>query len=95
VQCLFGISAAAKAKPENWRASAWLLERAFPLRYGRPQFVMAARSMAVQAVEALLGAAVDVVQRSVRPEHREAELANLLSTADEIVGGIRGRPWGD
>jgi hypothetical protein len=30
VQCLLRINAAAKAKPENWKASAWLLERAFP-----------------------------------------------------------------
>lgn len=47
------------------------------------------------AVEALLGATVDLVQRSVRPERREAELANLVAVADEVVGGIRGRPWGD
>ncbi len=51
--------------------------------------------MAVQAVEALLDAAVDVVQRSVRPERREAELANLLAIADEIVGGLRDRPLGE
>lgn len=95
MQCLLGINAAAKAKPENWRASAWLLERAFPLRYGRPRFVMAARAMAAQAVEALLGAAVAIVKRSARPELRAAELANLTAVANEIVGGIRAGRWGN
>jgi hypothetical protein len=90
MECLLRISAAAKAKPENWRGSAWLLERAFPLRYGRPRFVLAARTMAAQAVEALLDAAVDVVERSVRPERRETEVAHLIAVADEIVGGMQG-----
>jgi hypothetical protein len=95
MQCLLGINAAAKAKPENWRASAWLLERLFPLRYGRPRFILAARTMAAQAVEALLGAAVEIVERSARPERREAEVENLLAVADEIVGTIRAGRWGN
>jgi hypothetical protein len=41
------------------------------------------------------GAAVDLVGRSVLPERREAELANLIAVADEIVGGIRDRPVGE
>jgi hypothetical protein len=92
VSCLEAINRAALGKPSTWRAAAWSLERAFPLRYGRPRFVLAARTMATQAVEALLGAAVDIVERSARPERREAELANLLAAADEIVGGMQGYP---
>src|SRR5262245_6172813 len=95
VSCLEAINRAALGKPATWRAAAWQLERAFPLRYGRRRFVEAARMVAAKAVEELLGAAVDVVERSVPPERRDAELVNLTAVADGIVGGIRERPLGE
>jgi hypothetical protein len=49
----------------------------------------------LKAVEALLGAAVDIVRRSARPKCREAEVENLFAAADEIVGRIRAGPIGD
>jgi hypothetical protein len=49
--------------------------------------------MAAQAVEALLGAAIEIVERSVPLERRDAEVANLTAVADEIAGGICGRAW--
>jgi len=79
----------------TWRAAAWQLERAFPLRYGRRRFVEAARTLAAKSVETLLGAAVDLVERSVPRERRDAELANLIAVADEILCGVRDRPVGD
>ena len=95
VSCLEAINRAAVGKPATWRAAAWQLERAFPLRYGRRRFVEAARMVAAKAVEELLGAAVDVIERSVPPERRDAELANLIAVAGEIAGGLRDRPAGD
>jgi hypothetical protein len=95
VAMLEGINHAALGSPKHWRAAAWMLERAFPLRWGHPRFVEAARTMAAKAVEELLGAAVAVVRRSVRPEHREMELENLLAAADEIVGRIHDGTIGD
>jgi hypothetical protein len=92
---LQAINRAALGKPATWRAAAWQLERAFPLRYGRRRFVEAARMVAAKAVEELLGAAVDIVERSARSERRDAELANLIAVADGIVGRIRGRPVGE
>jgi hypothetical protein len=44
--------------------------------------------VAAKAIEELLGAAVDLVERSVPPERRDAEIANLTAVAEEIVGGI-------
>jgi hypothetical protein len=92
LRCLLRIDAAAQATPHNWRAAAWQLERFAPERYGGRRFVNTARAMTAQAVEALLGAAVDLVGRSVPPDRRETEIANLIAAADEIVGGIRDRP---
>jgi hypothetical protein len=89
---LEGINRAALGSPKHWRAGARMLERAFPLRYGHPRFVEAARMKAIRAVESLLGAAVDVVERSVRPECRETEVGHLIAVADEIVRGMQGHP---
>jgi hypothetical protein len=89
IELLDLITAAAKAKPENWRAAAWQLEQFAPERYGGRRFVNMARAMTAQAVEALLGAAVDLVQRSVRPERHEAEVENMLAAAAQIVGGMQ------
>jgi len=50
--------------------------------------------MAAKAVEELLAEAFDLVRRSVPPERRDAERANLTAVANEIVAGIRARPWG-
>jgi hypothetical protein len=50
--------------------------------------------VAAKAIEKLLGAAVDIVGRSARPEQRDGELANLTAVADGIIAGIRGRPLG-
>ena len=48
--------------------------------------------VAAKAVEELLGAAVDIVERSARSERRDAELANLIAVADGIVGRSASAP---
>jgi hypothetical protein len=53
------------------------------------------RQRIAKAIEELLEEAVDLVRRSVPPERRDAELANLTAVANEIVGGIRARPRSD
>jgi len=50
--------------------------------------------VAAKAIQELLGAAFDLVERSVPPEQREAQIANLLAVGDEIVRGILDRPLG-
>jgi len=50
--------------------------------------------VAAKAIEELLGAAFDLVERSVPPRRRDAELANLTAVAEEIRGSIRARPCG-
>jgi hypothetical protein len=86
VQCLLRISAVAKAKPENWRASAWLLERFAPERYGGRRFAAVARRIAAEKAEALLAVAIEELERWVPPCHRGGEVANLIAQAEQIAG---------
>jgi hypothetical protein len=87
VQCLLRISAAAKANPKHWRASAWLLERLSPERYGGRRFAAVARRIAAEKVEALLVAAIEALEHWVPPSQRRSEVANLIARAERIVGG--------
>jgi hypothetical protein len=89
---LAAINDAALEQPQHWRAAAWQLARFAPERYGNRRFGEVVRATAAKAVEALLGAAVDVVARSVPPERRETELANLLAVAEQLVADVRGQP---
>jgi hypothetical protein len=84
---LAGIQAAAAAKPENWTARAWQLERWDPQRYGRRTAVDHTGTITVTEVRGLLLAVIGVLERYVPVERRETELANLLAEARELGGG--------
>jgi hypothetical protein len=84
---LAGIQAAAAAKPENWTARAWQLERWDPQRYGRRTAVEHTGTITVMEVRGLLLAMIGVLERYVPLERRETELANLLAEARELGGG--------
>lgn len=66
------ITAAAKAKPENWRAAAWQLERFAPERYGRRRFVDVSDMVPLAEVRALLIAVVDLVELTTSSADRSA-----------------------
>jgi hypothetical protein len=84
---LTGIQAAAAAKPENWTARAWTLERWDPRRYGRRTAVDVSGSMTLVQLDALLAGVVQIVERYVPEHQREAEIANLAALAGEVAGG--------
>ena len=84
---LAGIQAAGAAKPENWTARAWSLERWDPARYGRRTSVDVSGSITVTEVHGLLVAMIGILERYVPSERREAEFANLLAEARELGGG--------
>jgi hypothetical protein len=83
---LAGIQAAAAAKPENWTAYAWQLERWAPDRYGRRNRVDVAGMVTLVEVRALLEGVVDLLLRYVPEQRREVEIANLFAVAKEIAG---------
>jgi hypothetical protein len=89
---LAGIQAAAAAKPENWTARAWQLERWDPARYGRRTAVEHSGTITVTEVRGLLVAIIDVLERYVPAERRETELANLLAHADAADQSNRDEP---
>jgi len=83
---LAGIQAAAAAKPENWTARAWSLERWAPDRYGRRNRVDVAGMVTLVEVRALLEGVVNLIERYVPEQRREVEIANLFAVAKEIAG---------
>ena len=83
---LAGIQAAAAAKPENWTARAWSLERWDPQRYGRRTAVDVAGTITMVQLDALLLGVVKLVERYVPAERRKAELADLAALAGAAAG---------
>jgi hypothetical protein len=84
------IDAAAQTKVDCWTAAAWQLERHAPERYGRRDRLDVGGSVTVVEVRALLMAVVQLVERYVPPERREAELADLATVAGELAGAAAG-----
>ena len=82
------ITAAAKAKPENWRAAAWQLERWDPARYGRRRRIEVSGMVPITEVQALVVAVVDALERWVPQHRREVELADLIAVAQQVAGGV-------
>jgi len=83
-----GIQAAAAAKPENWTARAWQLERWGPQRYGRRTAVDVSGTITIPEVRGLLIAMIDILERYIPDAgRREVEFRNLLAQARELGGG--------
>jgi hypothetical protein len=82
---LAGIQAAAAAKPENWTARAWSLERWDPQRYGRRTAVDVSGRITMQ-LDALLVGVVRLVERYVPVDRRKAELADIAALAGAAAG---------
>jgi hypothetical protein len=82
---LAGIQAAAAAKPENWTARAWQLERWAPDRYGRRDRLDVSGTMTVAEMRAFFVAVLQLMERYVPPERREAEANNLIAVVDELA----------
>jgi hypothetical protein len=86
-ECLLRITAAAEAKPENWRAAAWQLERFAPERYGGRRFTEAAAMVATEKVKALVAGVLDLVERHVPVGRQESALADVAVLAEQIDAG--------
>jgi hypothetical protein len=89
---LAGIQAAAAAKPENWTARAWQLERWAPDRYGRRDRLDVSGTMTVVEMRAFFVAVIELIERYVPPERREAEVNNIVAVVDELAGGAAQPP---
>jgi hypothetical protein len=87
---LAGIQTAAAAKPETWTARAWQLERWAPERYGRREQVNVSGTLTVVEMRALFVGMLQLMERYVPEERREAEAKNLIAVVDELAGGIGG-----
>lgn len=83
---LAGIQVAGAAKPENWTARAWSLERWDPQRYGRRTAVDVSGTLTMVQLNALLVGVVKLVERYVPSERRKAELADIAALAGDAAG---------
>jgi hypothetical protein len=88
VSRLKGIETAIAIKPENWQAYAWQLERWAPDRYGRRDHVEVSGTLTVVEMRAFFVAVMQLMERYVPAERREAEARNLIAVVDELAGGV-------
>jgi len=84
------LDAAAAKKPECWGAAAWSLERFNREQYGRRDRVDVSGTLTVVEMRAFFVAVMQLMERYVPAERREAEARNLIAVVDELAGGIGG-----
>jgi transposase-like protein len=84
------LDAAAARKPESWGAAAWKLERFDREQYGRHDRVDVAGTLTVVEMRAFFVAVIELIERYVPEQRREAEVKNIIAVVDELTGAFGG-----
>ena len=78
------------AEGGTWTADAWAVERVDPDTWGRKDRLDVSGTMTVVEMRAFFTAVLQLVERYVPEERRDAEVQNLIAVTDELTRGIGG-----
>jgi hypothetical protein len=78
------------AEGGTWTADAWAVERVDPDTWGRRDRLDVSGTLTVVKMRAFFVAVIELIERYVPEQRREAEVKNIIAVVDELTGGIGG-----